>query len=72
MSKFYRTICSIIQGTGTSIIWKPCFRRTQQVVNSSLMFSILLHCKSELESVAIAQTVKQQDFRVFMTYDTLH
>jgi len=72
MSKCYRIICSIFQGTGTSIIWETCFRRTQQVVNSSFVISILLHCKLECDSVAITQAVKQQAYRVFMTYDTLH
>ena len=72
MSKCYRTICSIFEGTGTSIIWEPCFRRTQQVVNCSILISILLHCKLECECVAITQAVKQQTLRVFMTYDMLH
>jgi hypothetical protein len=60
MSKCYRTICSIFQETGTSVIWQTCFRRTQQVVNSSFVISILLHCKLECDSVAITQAVKQQ------------
>lgn len=60
MSKCYRTICSGFQGTGTSIIWESCFRRIQQIVNSSLVISVLLHCKLECESVAIMRAVEQQ------------